>query len=91
MRGHDNKAKPNRDSEGFSSILWWIGRNRLPANNGQREYRIAFDIYSYDGGTRIDKYYFSSPEFAYRLTVATASIAGFSLGIGQCITTLIGG
>lgn len=86
----DNEAKSNRDRQRSHPILWWAYRYRLSADNGERKYRAANDFHGYDWRSRSDEYNLPSPEFTYRVAIITSSAAVFSLGIGQCLTEIIG-
>lgn len=85
-----HEDKPNRNSEGFSSILRWVGRDRVPTNYKQREYRAAHHLHSNDGGAGTHANYLSREEFAYRAGITLLSAGAFGIGIGQLIAKAFG-
>lgn len=88
MRG--NESEPHNSNKRSDSFLRWLSGDRLPTNNQQREYHALNNFYSHGGSSRAYKYHLTRQEFAYRATVALTSAATFGIGIGQCLTKLIG-
>ena len=89
MREHQNEAS-NSNSQRPNSFFDWFGWNSISDSHQPSEYSTTHGMYRVGGSKRYSWIDFDRAWYAYRFAATIIYCGLFGIGLGQCLTRLMG-